>query len=288
MKVKDKIKKYVDNLFLDIYDTKELRELKEEISANLLEKVNDLVSNGKNEEEAFREAVSNLGDMDELVGNLKRASKEKFQEDINQDLDLDKKHIIAYTVASAILLFGAMTAGIVYLQNKDLMATTGTLMPFLMVSVILFMYFGLTQETKHSYGMKPKRALLYCLATAVLMFGIFSTGFAYFSGQELFAVLATSMPFIISSTIVFIYLGLTEKNRTKMDEDWQNQWVKHYSDPQTMMLRGNISGALWIFTFAAFLLIGFTIAWKYSWIVFIVAIGFEILIESFFMTRKKR
>lgn len=286
--MKDKIKKYVDNLFLDIYDTKELRELKEEISANLLEKVNDLISNGKNEEEAFMEAVSGLGDMDELVENLKKVSKEKFQEDINKELALDKKRIIAYIVASAILLFGAMTTGIVYLQGKNMMATIGTLMPFLIVSIVLFMYFGLTQETKHSYGMKSKRAFLYCLATAVFLFGIFSSGFVYFSGQELFAVLAASMPFIISSTIVFIYLGLTEKNRTKMDEAWQNQWVKHYSDPQTMMLRGNISGALWIFTFAAFLLIGFTIAWKYSWIVFIVAIGFEVLIESFFMTRKKR
>ena len=33
-----KIKKYIDNLFEDIYETHQLRELKEEIASNLLEK----------------------------------------------------------------------------------------------------------------------------------------------------------------------------------------------------------------------------------------------------------
>ncbi|WP_106023929.1 hypothetical protein [Clostridium thermopalmarium] len=159
-------------------------------------------------------------------------------------------------------------------------------MPFTMVSILLFMYFGLTQETKYSYGMRPRRALLYCLATELLLFGAFSTGFVYFSGQELFSVLATSMPFLITSVILFIYLGLTEKNRRKMDESWQKQWIQYYSDPKSMMVRGNISGAIWIFGIAAFFLIGFTIGWKFSWIVFIVATGCEVLVEGFFMTKR--
>ncbi|MBE6044287.1 MAG: hypothetical protein E7216_08660 [Clostridium thermopalmarium] len=284
--MKERIKKYVDNLFADIYDTKQLSELKEEISANLLEKINDLRASGMKEDEAFNEAVSSLGNMDELVENLKKASKEKFEDDFFNTTPLDKKHIIAYIVATAALLFGAITAGIVYLQNKNMMATLGTLMPFTMVSILLFMYFGLTQETKYSYGMRPRRALLYCLATELLLFGAFSTGFVYFSGQELFSVLATSMPFLITSVILFIYLGLTEKNRRKMDESWQKQWIQYYSDPKSMMVRGNISGAIWIFGIAAFFLIGFTIGWKFSWIVFIVATGCEVLVEGFFMTKR--
>lgn len=225
--------------------------------------------------------------MDELVENLKKASQEKLQQNMFEAEALDKKHLIAYITASAILLFGIMTTGIVYLRNKDLMATTGTLMPFLIVSVLIFMYFGLTQETKHSYGMRPGRALLYCLATAILLFGIFSTGFVYFSGRKLFEVVASFMPFVIPSAVIFIYLGLTEKNRTKMNDVWQKQWLEYYSDPKAMMIRGNISGALWIFSFAAFFLIGFTVGWRYSWIVFIVATGIEVLIEGFFMARKK-
>ena len=287
MKMKDRIKKYVDSLFLDIYETKQLQELKEEISANLLERINDLVDSGSSVDEAFKKAVSNLGDMNELVENLKDASNDKFQGNMPKEVPLDKKHIIAYMVAAAILLFGAMTAGIVYLQSKDLLNTLGTLMPFLMVSVQLFLYFGLTQETAQDYGMRPKRALLYCIATGILMFGLFSSGFVYFSETELFAVLASCMPFVIPSAVIFIYLGLTEKSRSKMDNAWQKQWIEYYSNPKSMMIRGNISGALWIFTFAAFLILGFTIGWRYSWIVFIVAVGFEVLIESFFMSKKK-
>lgn len=286
--MKDKIKKYVDHLFVDINDTKQLRELKEEISANLLEKINDLVASGKSENEAFDKAVSGLGDMGELVENLKKVSDEKYQGNGSNSVVLDKKHIIAYIAASAIFLFGVMTAGIVYLQRKNLMDTTGTLMPFFMISVELFLYFGLTQETNDSYGMKPRRALLYCLATGILLFGIFSTGYVYFAGNKLFEVLAASMPFVIISAIIYLYLGLTEKDRSKMDAAWQKQWVQYYSDPQSSMLRGTISGALWIFTIAAFFLIGFIISWKYSWIVFIIATGCELIIESIFMSKRQK
>lgn len=286
--MKNRVKKYVDNLFSDIYETRQLRELKEEISGNLLEKVSDLVASGKSEDEAFKKGISDLGDMSELVENLRKASQDKLRNQMPKEVELDKKHIIAYIIATALLVFGAMTAGIVYLQNKDLRDTIGTLMPFSLVAIELFVYFGLTQETQHAYGMKPKRALLYCVAIGIALFGAFSAGFVYFNGQRLFEVLASFMPFALVSIVLFVYLGLTEKSRTKMDDAWKKQWLEYYSSPEKMMLRGNISGALWIFTFAAFLLIGFTISWFYSWIVFIVAVGCEVLIETIFMARKRK
>ena len=181
-----------------------------------------------------------------------------------------------------------MTSGIVYLQDKNLLNTTGALMPFFITATALFVYFGLTQETPQDYGMNSKRAMAYSVATLVMLVGIFVAGCVYFSGKELFVVLATLMPFILPSVVIFIYLGLTEKSRGKMDAAWQKQWVENYSNPQTMMLRGNISGALWIFSFAAFFLIGLTIGWKFSWIVFIFAVGFEVLIEAYFSANGKR
>jgi hypothetical protein len=286
--MKEKIKNYVDNIFVDIYDTKQLRELKEEVSANLTEKVNDLVASGNSKDEAFKKAISSLGDMSELIENLKKASYEKTQDAMPKAVALDKKHIIAYIVASAILLFGVMTAGIVYLKGMNLRAAVGTLSPFIMISGEIFLYFGLTQESEYAYGMKPKRALLYCIATAIALFGIFSAAYIYTSGKELFIVLGGFMPFALPAAIIYTYLGLTEKDRAKMNEAWQKQWVQYYSDPQSMMVRGNMSGALWIFSFALFLLLGFTIGWRYSWIVFIFSVGFEILIESYFMAKKKR
>lgn len=32
-----------------------------------------------------------------------------------------------------------------------------------------------------------------------------------------------------------------------MNSHWQKYWIEYYSNPQEMMLRGHLSGALWIF-----------------------------------------
>jgi hypothetical protein len=285
--MKDKIKKYIDSLFSDIHETKQLKELKEEVSANLMEKVNDYIANGTSEENAFEKAKDELGDMNELIEGLKKVSINKKESAIMNDLGLDRKHIIGYLAASTILLFGLMTSAIVYLKDKDIIHTTGLLMPFFIVAVALYVYFGLTQETPSDYGMNSKRAIAYSLATAVILFGVFAAGFMYFSDSEPFTILATLMPFALPSGVIYIYLGLTEKSRRKMDSAWQKQWVDYYSKPETMMVRGNISGALWIFAIAAFFLIGFTVSWKFSWIVFIFAIGFEVLIEAYFSANRK-
>lgn len=286
--MQDKIKKYVDDLFSDIYDTKQLRELKEEVSANLSEKINDFVASGFSKEDAFKKAVSSLGDMSELVESLRKASEKKMFTDIPDEVPLGKKHVFGYVAASAILLFGAMSAGIVYLQMKNLLTTAGTLMPFLIVSTMLFVYLGLTQESRAEYGMNGKRAMAYSLATGVLLFGISVTAIVYFHGNELFEVLATLMPFLIPSAITFIYLGLTEKSRSKLTPEWKKQWIEYYSNPQDMMFRGSLSGALWIFAIAAFFLVGFTSGWKFSWLVFVLAVGCQVLMEAIFAAKRNK
>ncbi|MCR2043440.1 permease prefix domain 1-containing protein [Anaerosalibacter massiliensis] len=180
--MKEKVEKYIDDLFIDIYETRQLLELKEEIGSNLLEKIKDFINDGYSENEAFNKATSDLGDMSELVEGLKKASEQKMYENMYKRQPLDKKHIIGYIVASAILLSGIMVSGITYFEVKDLLSTVGALMPFLIISVGLFVYFGLTQETKQNYGMKRKRAMGYSLATTVLLLGIFLTSLSYFAG----------------------------------------------------------------------------------------------------------
>ena len=282
--MRDRVKKYIDKLFTEVYDTKQLLELKEEISANLMEKINDYIASGESKDTAFQKAVSSLGDMGELVDSLKKASEEKMQEEMFKSQPIGKKHAIGYTVASAILLIGLMLAGF---QN-NLYAATEILMPFFVVSVGYFVYFGLTQESAHEYGMKGKRAFMYSLASAILVTGIFVSLTYYLDlTTPLLSVLVIFSPFFIIAAIMFIYLGLTEKSRMKPGKQWQEHWVNYYKNPKAMMLRGNLSGALWIFTFAAFLFIGFTWSWMYALIVFIVAVGMEVLIEAIFAAKSQ-
>lgn len=71
MKMYEKFRKKVDELFENAPETNRARELKEELLANLMDKYNDLVSSGKSEEEAFNIAIAGIGDVEELIRGLK-------------------------------------------------------------------------------------------------------------------------------------------------------------------------------------------------------------------------
>ena len=58
-----KLEKYIEYLFENAPDTKEAKEMKEEILSNLMEKYNDLLADGYSESEAYDIAVRGLGDI---------------------------------------------------------------------------------------------------------------------------------------------------------------------------------------------------------------------------------
>ncbi len=63
-----KIKAYVDSLFSDYENTAKNRELKEEMTLNLNEKYDDLLQSGMDSDEAFRETISGIGNLEEMMG----------------------------------------------------------------------------------------------------------------------------------------------------------------------------------------------------------------------------
>lgn len=62
-----RIKRYVDNLFKDAPKTRRIYELKEEILSNTNDNYNDLIEMGLDEENAYNKAVSNIGNIEELI-----------------------------------------------------------------------------------------------------------------------------------------------------------------------------------------------------------------------------
>lgn len=181
-----------------------------------MEKINDFIASGDNAEAAFKKAVSDLGDMSELVGSLKKASEAKFNEDMFKPMPIDKKHVIGYVAASVSLLLGLMVGGFIYLQQKELLTALAYLMPFILVATPIFIYFGLTQETRQDYGMNSKRALSYSVASEIVLLGAVASGIEYFQRQSLSLIFLTLAPFVLVSAVIFIYLGLTEKSRRKV------------------------------------------------------------------------
>ena len=77
-----KIKNYVDVLFNDVPKTRKAAELKEEILADLNEHFEAHISEGKSENQAYTEALGDMGDIDELLSSLtpERELKPKIDE----------------------------------------------------------------------------------------------------------------------------------------------------------------------------------------------------------------
>lgn len=289
----EKVKKYVDNLFADISDSKQLRELKEEVNANLLEKINDLVAQGQSAEEAFKNAIAELGDISELADSMRQATNTKIEDSMLIDPPIDRKHVFGYVIASTVILIGLMIGGVVQLKFAELFMTIATLLPFVIISVMMFVFFGLTQESRVVYGMQNKRALAYSIATGIMLFGIMTAGIVYLQGNKPFVTLSVLIPFVIPSVAIYIYLGLTEKSRMKGNEQWAKEWMEKWTtewqynyNSQHSMVRGGISGALWLFSTAIFFLVGLNGGWRYSWIVFIFAAGIEALMEAIFASKR--
>lgn len=66
-----KLREYIDALFSQAPQTKKTVEVKEEILQNLIDKYNDLIAEGKSEEAAYNIAIASIGDISELIQELK-------------------------------------------------------------------------------------------------------------------------------------------------------------------------------------------------------------------------
>ena len=179
--------------------------------------------------------------MSELIESLKRASAGRGAGSAFQTRPLDKPHALAYAAATALFLLGIMMGFVVYLRRNAPVAAFACAMPFVLAAAPLFCYFGLTQETKRHYGMRPRRALAYSGAAEALLAGVALAGVSYLRGHDLVNACSAPLPFVTIAAIGFVYLGLTERSRRKMGPEWEKQWVEYYRNPQTMILRGTLS-----------------------------------------------
>ena len=104
MKMYDKFRERLDELFENAPQTNRARELKEELLANLMDKYNDVVSSGKGDEEAFNITISGIGDIDELIREL----KEKDVFDYGQSVIDRKKNALILSISIGMYIMGVV------------------------------------------------------------------------------------------------------------------------------------------------------------------------------------
>lgn len=119
----ERIRNYVEQIFTDAPQTKATVELRDEIAQNTNERYNDLIAEGKSEEDAFNIAVSGIGDTTELLETLKPAKPEYTKEEIERDR---QKNAFCLAVAVMIYILSPMAT----LLFPD---TTGVVLMFIMI-----------------------------------------------------------------------------------------------------------------------------------------------------------
>jgi len=106
-----------------------------------------------------------------------------------------------------------------------------------------------------------------------------------FSFESLIPLISLLIPFVLPGIGILVYMVLTEKDRLK-------PWAKNFhdkavsdemavwNDPATATRFGLYSGAIWIFATGIFVLLGFLIGFKYSWLAFIFATAIQLLMQA--------
>ena len=294
-------KELVDSLFARYEETAALADFKEELLGNLNAKVESLVKKGMSESAAFEKAGAELGDVSALADDLSlKKRKEVFEEvymDIRKYMPIGR--VFAYVAFGVAALFGIVTAFITYfaverkldLAAVNLTAAFGVFMPFTVLAIGGFTFLGLTQETASDYPMSKKRAAWYTAAAALIAFGLTTMPITYFSTKmaglesEILTTIALLIPFVLPGGGLLAFLVLTEKDRLK---PWAKEFrtgaiqreMAIWNDPATATRFGMFSGAIWIFAVGLFILLGFTLGFKFSWLVFIFAVAVQLLIQG--------
>jgi hypothetical protein len=307
-------KELVDSLFAGYEETAALADFKEELLGNLNAKIESMMKKGMDQQTAFEKAGAELGDISALADELSRKKRKEVFEEAYMDIRnyMPAGRVIAYIVFSMTALFGIIAALITYFATKGeisadlgLTSSFGALIPFFTAAAAGFTFLGLTQETASQYPAGKKRAAWYALAAGLIAFGITTapvtlSSISYGatlpefpmlppgldSGHlEMAGALGVLLIFALPGAGLLAFLILTEKDRLK---PWAKEFragavkreMELWNDPATAARFGLFSGAIWIFAIGLFILLGFIIGFKLSWLVFIFAVAIQLVVQG--------
>jgi hypothetical protein len=312
-------KEFVDSLFNGYEETAALADFKEELLGNLNAKIESLVKKGMDAQTAFTKASAELGDVSALADELSLKKRKEVFEEVYMDIRsfMNARRVTGYVVFGVLAVFGIIAGLIVFLTMRDMQSAFGSILPLLTAAVAGFTWLGVTQETASMYPLSKKRAAWYAAGAGLIAFGILTVLIVFFSripmvsgeivvlenGDVLEALtdeknltwrigvlntlgaLSVLIPFVLPGIGMLAFLVLTEKDRLKpWAKDFRNKTVERemeiWNDPATASRFGMFSGAIWIFAVGLFILLGFVISFKYSWLVFIFAVAFQLLVQG--------
>ena len=143
-----KLTNYVNGLFSDYPNSKKARELKEEILSNLTEHFQDAVNNGASENEAYTEAISKLGNIDELLQSIMpdKDLSEKINAFKAKKAKITAIAVMLYIIGTAIFIGIPGVAALTHSSNIALCGIIGliTLLIFVAIATGLLIFVNMS------------------------------------------------------------------------------------------------------------------------------------------------
>jgi len=259
--VNKRIEEYVYDLFTDMPCEQYVQDVKEELLSNLNEKYDDLITEGKSDEEAYNLVIAGIGDIHELFRN-------GAQSVLSTPEDIEKRR-----------------------NTKSVFVSLGVTLYILSLAV----YFVLGEFGFEIMGIGAM-ILICAVATGPIVYGININKTRYVKSDDTFVeqykekVLEdermTRIKRSISSSMwpLIVVFYLTISFVTQM---WSVTWIIFLAGAFLQLLvlyllakpRKRMAfyyGMLWSVTTIVYFIISFAFGWwAWSWIIFLVALSFQ-------------
>ena len=288
------IHRLLDEAFAGVDMTPDAQDLKEEIRANLVARVDELEGAGTPPTDAARQAVAELGDVRELLGDPVLAAPRRGdgRDDYARHRVRPKAgyvvRAVVWSIAAVVgIVLGTLgAAGVLPLPIGPIIGLYGV------AATALGLLIGdsLAQETTTNHPMPETRAGGYALATFLAAYGLAFAGIVAFQALPIWGVVFAALG-IIASIILFAFLGATQTNRHKA---WVRQQAASYppnrfeEEPETAARFGIYTAVIWLVTFGVIVALVFTVGWWWAPLAFLggLAVMMIVLARMMFGTRK--
>ena len=245
--MKAKLKDYIDIIFTDAPNTYRAYELKEEMYTDLCEKYDDLVAEGKTPASAYHAVISGVGDISELIEELKKEVGEGSSEETNEAKEQPKGER-TYTVEEQ--------ESIRKYRNRGAVMTALSVAMYTICWLPLVVLGALWDEVGGIVGL-------------VVMF--------------LMIAAATALNIIHGMTKP----ECLRDGRNDRDEDDDNDedGVRNEKTGRHAVFKA-VSGAFWLVVLAVYLGVSFwSGAWHITWLIWLIAAAVENIVKACFDLR---
>jgi hypothetical protein len=284
------VHRLLDEAFAGIPGTPDAQDLKEEIRANLLDRVAELTAGGVAPDKAARRAVDELGDVRALVEEASGptagagsrtpaspgvATSAAAAAAARQRVPVRRRYVVGVIVASVVVLLALVPLVRVVLLVADRLEVDGYL-PLVLAWVLLIgpavgwiVAASLLRETATNYGMPRWRAVSYGVAAALVLTSLVAGVESYLLFESFSVPLQVAVPLLVAGGAWLAYLLATQTNRHK---PWVLELARQHAqvgnrfeeDPAAAARFGIYTMVLWALTGVAFLAVGFTAGWQWA------------------------